>query len=312
LPERVLVTGVLGCLGAWVSNCVLEDGDAVVGFDLGEDTTRLKLVLGTAVGGVQLVRGDVTDLAAVEGVIDEHEITRVIHLAALQVPSVRANPPLGMHVNVAGTVNVFDAVSRRLGRIPNVTYASSAAVYTADDPSPAPESGGTRPGTLYGVSKLADEGMARVYHAEQGVPSIGLRPYVVYGPGRDQGMTSGPSMAMLAAARGEPFHIGYSGSAQYDYAPDVARALVMAAHSGLERAAVYNVPGALADVSEVVACIRTAAPGARVTWDGAPLPFPAAVEAVGFDRDVGPFPRTQLAYGVAATVAHFRRTLASG
>ena len=34
----------------------------------------------------------------------------VVHLAALQVPFVRANPPLGMHVNVAGTVNVFDAV----------------------------------------------------------------------------------------------------------------------------------------------------------------------------------------------------------
>ena len=95
--------------------------------------------------------------------LDEHEITRVVHLAALQVPFVRANPPLGMQVNVAGTVNVFDAVSRRLGRIPNVTYASSTAVYSASDPSPAPESGGCRPGTLYGVSKLADEGMARVY-----------------------------------------------------------------------------------------------------------------------------------------------------
>jgi nucleoside-diphosphate-sugar epimerase len=311
LAERVLVTGVLGCLGAWVSHCVLEDGDEVVGFDLGEDTSRLELVLGGGARRVDLVRGDIADVAAVESVLDEREITRVIHLAALQVPSVRANPPLGMQVNVAGTVNVFDAVSRRLGRIPNVTYASSAAVYTADDPSPAPESGGTHPGTLYGVSKLADEGMARVYHAEQGVPSIGLRPYVVYGPGRDQGMTSGPSMAMLAAAKGEPFHIGYSGSAQYDYAPDVARALVMAAHSGVQGAAVYNVPGALADVSEIVASIRSAVPRAQITWDGGPLPFPAALEAVGFDRDVGPFPRTQLAYGVAATVAHFRRTLAA-
>jgi UDP-glucuronate 4-epimerase len=312
LAERFLVTGVLGCLGAWVAHCVLEDGDVVVGFDLGTDPSRLELVLGADAGRVHVVQGDITDLTAVEGVLDGHEITRVVHLAALQVPSVRANPPLGMQVNVAGTVNVFDAVSRRLGRIPNVTYASSAAVYTADDPSPAPESGGVRPGTLYGVSKLADEGMARVYRAELGVPSIGLRPYVVYGPGRDQGMTSGPSMAMLAAAKGEPFHIGYSGSAQYDYAPDVARALVMAAHSGRVQAAVYNVPGALADVEEVVACIRSVVPGARITWDGGPLPFPAALEAVGFDRDVGPFPRTQLPYGVAATVAHFRRTLASG
>ena len=116
-----------------------------------------------------------------------------------------------MQVNVAGTVNVFDAVSRRLGRIPNVTYASSAAVYTADDPSPAPESGGIRPGTLYGVSKLADEGMARVYHAElrRAVDRAAAVRRLRAGP--RPGNDSGPSVAMLAAARGEPFHIGYSG-----------------------------------------------------------------------------------------------------
>ena len=308
MAERILVTGALGCLGAWVARCVLDDGDAVVGYDLGDDRGRLELVLGADESRVELVRGDITELATLERALDEHEITRVIHLAALQVPFVRANPPLGMHVNVAGTVNVFDAVSRRLDRIPNVAYASSTAVYNPDDPSPAPESGGTRPGTLYGVSKLADEGMARVYHAELGVPSIGLRPYVVYGPGRDQGMTSGPTVAMLAAARGEPFHIGYSGTAQYDYAPDVARALVVAAHSGTDAAAVYNAPGAIAPMAEVVARIQAVVPGAEITFDGAPLPFPPVLEAVGFDRDIAPVPRTPLRDGVAATIAHFRES----
>jgi len=309
LAERILVTGALGCLGAWVARCVLDDGDAVVGYDLGDDRGRLELVLGADESRVELVRGDITELATLERALDEHEITRVIHLAALQVPFGRANPPLGMHVNVAGTVNVFDAVSRRLDRIPNVAYASSTAVYNPDDPSPAPESGGTRPGTLYGVSKLADEGMARVYHAELGVPSIGLRPYVVYGPGRDQGMTSGPTVAMLAAARGEACHSGYSGTAQYDFAPDVARALVLAAHSRTEAASVYNVPGAIAAMAELVETIKAVVPGAEITFDGDPLPFPPVLEAAGFDRDVGPFPRTPLAEGVALTIAHFRHAL---
>ena len=311
MPERVLVTGALGCLGAWVCRCVLDDGDAVVGYDLGDDPSRLELVLGAEAGRVELIRGDITDLAAFERALDEQQITRVIHLAALQVPFVRANPPLGMHVNVAGTVNVFDAVSRRLDRIPSVAYASSAAVYNPSDPSPAPESGGTSPATLYGVSKLADEGIARVYRSEAGVPSIGLRPYVVYGPGRDQGMTSGPTMAMLAAVRGEPFHIGFSGTAQYDYVPDVARAAVTAVHTATGSAGIYNVPGALADLPEVVACIQTAVPGAEITFSGDPLPFPPALEAVGFDREIGPFPRTSLADGVAATVEHFRNEVSS-
>ena len=312
MAERVLVTGALGCLGAWVARCVLDDGDEVVGFDLGENRARLELVLGDDEHSVSLVKGDITDLAAVERALDEHEITRVVHLAALQVPFVRANPPLGMHVNVAGTVNVFDAVSRRLDRIPSVAYASSAAVYNPSDPSPAPEAGGTRPATLYGVSKLADEGVARVYREESGVPSIGLRPYVVYGPGRDQGMTSGPTMAMLAAVRGEPFHIGFSGDAVYDFVPDVARACAHGRaldrrhdrglqHAGRSRRRGRHRRGIQAEV-----------PGAEITWSGDRLPFPPAMEAVGFDREVGPFPRTSLADGVAATVAHFRRTLTTG
>ena len=307
LAERILVTGVLGCLGTWTARAALEDGDAVIGYDLGEDRSRLRLVLGDdAAERVTLVRGDITELSALERALDEHEITRVVHLAALQVPFVRANPPLGMRVNVAGTVNVFDAVSRRLDRIPSVAYASSTAVYNAGDPSPAPESGGNAPTTLYGVSKLADEGLARVYAADAGVPSIGLRPYVVYGPGRDQGMTSGPTAAILAAVQGEPYTIGFRGTAQYDFAPDVARAFLMAASSERDGAAVYNAPGAVASIEEVVETIREAVPGAKLDWSGDPLPFPPELESVGFDRDVDAFPRTSLADGIAATVAHFR------
>ncbi len=309
MAETVLVTGVLGCLGAWTAHAALADGDAVVGYDLGEDTARLRLVLGDDAERVTLVRGDITELEALEHVLDEHAITRVVHLAALQVPFVRANPPLGMHVNVAGTVNVFDAVSRRLDRITGVVYASSTAVYNAGDPSPAPETGGVAPTTLYGVSKLADEGIARVYAADTGVASIGLRPYIVYGPGRDQGMTSGPTAAMLAAVRGEPYSVGFTGTAQYDYAPDVARAFLTAAAAVRDGAAVYNAPGVVASVEEVADQIRAAVPGAQLTWSGVPLPFPAELEAVGFDRDIGPFPRTPLADGIAETVAHFRATL---
>ncbi len=92
----------------------------------------------------------------------------------------------------------------------------------------------------------------------------------------------------------------------------MARGAVIAAHATTASAAVYNVPGAFADVADVVACIEAEVPGAEITWTGDRLPFPPAFESVGFDRDIGPFPRTSLADGVAATMAHFRQTLASG
>jgi nucleoside-diphosphate-sugar epimerase len=305
MPERLLVTGVLGCLGAWVAHVALEAGDEVIGFDLGDDRARLELVVGDRAREVTLVRGDITDLAALERALDEHEITRVVHLAALQVPFVRANPPLGMRVNVTGTVNVLEAVARRLERIPVVAYASSAAVYGPADPTPAPESGGFAPRTLYGVSKLADEGMARVYAADLGVASIGLRPYVVYGPGRDQGLTSGPTAAMLAAAHGEPYEIGFTGRAQYDFCPDVAAGFLRACRVELDGAHVFNTPGVVADVADVIGAIRAVVSGAEITAVGDTLPFPPTLEAVGFERTVGVYPHTSLADGIAATVAHF-------
>lgn len=308
MSGRVLVTGALGCVGAWTLKAALDAGDEAVGLDLGDRTHRLELALSEQERGrVTLVQGDVTDLDAFGRVLDEQGITRVVHLAALQVPFCRADPVLGARVNVVGTVNVFEAVRQRLDRIPGVAYASSAAIYAPDDPSPAPERGGGEPATFYGVTKLANEGTARLYWAESGVPSVGIRPYVVYGPGRDQGMTSGPTLAMEAAARGEAFEIAYGGVAQYDYAPDLGRALHRAA-SVSDGATVGNFPGHVAPMAEVVAAIEAAAPevAGRITFVEVQLPFPAELEATALERVLGALERTPLADGVAATVDRFR------
>src|SRR5690606_31031575 len=112
----------------------------------------------------------------------------VIHLAALQVPFCRADPVKGAQVNVVGTANVFEA-ARQHG-VPQVAYASSIAIFGAPEDYPPgllPNDAPPRPRTLYGVYKQANEGMARIYWQEHGLGSIGLRPYTVFGLGRDQG-----------------------------------------------------------------------------------------------------------------------------
>jgi nucleoside-diphosphate-sugar epimerase len=309
LPERTLVTGALGCLGAWTIKALLELGEEPVGYDLGEDDARLQLVLDEQERRrVTLVRGDVTDGEALGRALQEHAITRVVHLAALQVPFCRADPARGAHVNVYGTVVVFEAVTARRDRIPGLAYASSTAVYNASDPSPAPESGGTGPSTLYGVYKLANEGTARVFWEDERVASIGIRPYVVYGPGRDQGLTSGPTLAMAAAARGEGYEIGYGGTVQYDYAADVGRAFALAARAATHGAHVANFPGVAAAMEEVVAAIEAAAPevAGRITFVEERLPFPERLESGVLERLVGPLPRTPLAENVCRTVERFR------
>jgi UDP-glucuronate 4-epimerase len=306
---RTLVTGALGCLGAWTLKALVDLGEEPVGFDLGSDDARLRLALSDEERArVTLVEGDVTDAHAVGDALDEHAVTNVVHLAALQVPLVRADPERGARVNVHGTVVVFEAVKKRLNRIRGLAYASSTAVYNESDPSPAPESGGMEPSTLYGVFKLANEGTARVYWVDDDVASIGIRPYVVYGPGRDQGLTSGPSLAMAAAARGDGYNIAYGGSAQYDFAPDVGLAFALAAHAATDGAHVANFPGVPSTMQEVVDAIEAAAPAAvgRVTWDEGQLPFPQSLEGHQLEHLVGPLPGTSLADGVRATVEHYR------
>ena len=110
------------------------------------------------------------------------------------------------------------------------------------------------PRTLYGVYKLANEGTATVYAAgDAASPSVGLRPFSVYGPGRDQGLTAGPTLAIAAAVRGEPYQIGFGGRTQLHYAPDVARAFVRAARSAPGGAQTLNLGGPATAIADFVA-----------------------------------------------------------
>ena len=126
----------------------------------------------------------------------QHDIRAIIHLAALQVPFCKADPAAGAKANVVGTVNVFEAArSRGLKRL---AYASSIAAHSFFPGAPWLA-------TLYGAYKLCDEMIARTYAGDWDVPSIGIRPGVVYGVGRDQGLTSKTTVAILAAAAA-PLH----------------------------------------------------------------------------------------------------------
>jgi nucleoside-diphosphate-sugar epimerase len=307
MSDRFLVTGALGCIGAWTLRTLVREGVPAVGFDLGTDTGRLELIMDEPeLGRVELVRGDVTDLDAVERALDEHAITHVIHLAAMLIPLAKADPPRGAQVNVLGTVNVFEAVKRRRDRVRGLAYASSAAVYSGTAVR-LTEDAPPEPATHYGVHKLANEGTARVYWADDGVPSVGLRPYVVYGPGRDQGLTAEPTLAMAAAARGEPYRIAFGGRVQLHYAPDAARAFVDAARRSEEGGAlVANLGGPATHVSEIVAAIEAAAPEAAgsIRFDDTPLPFPEE-----FEGTVHPAPVTPLSEAVRETVELFRARL---
>src|SRR6201995_2141507 len=245
--ERWLITGALGCIGAWTCRQLVREGHDVVAYDLGDDRHRLEAVLAAGeVDQVRFMQGDIADLDALEGAVTGERITHIVHLAALLIPLAKADPPRGALVNVVGTVNVLEAGGRAGG------------VRVEEDDR-------GRPLNHYGVHKQANEGAARVYWLDDRVPSVGQRPHVVYGLGRDHGLTAGPTLAMAAAVRGERYEIGFGGRAQFQYVPDAAEKFISGARGCAGGAAVRNLGGPSEHVEDVIAAIEAAAPEAAGT-----------------------------------------------
>jgi nucleoside-diphosphate-sugar epimerase len=314
--EHFFVTGIMGCIGAWVARNLVQAGAQVTAFDLSTSRHRLELIMTPAeMAQIRFVQGDITDTTAVVTAVTQSQATHFIHLAALQVPFCKANPPLGAAVNVVGTMNVFEAAKQ--AGIGQIVYASSVAVYGKSAMYPErllPHNAPLHPLNHYGVFKQANEGTARIYWQDEGVASVGLRPYTVYGPGRDQGMTSTPTQAMLAAARGEAYHISFGGYNGFQYADDIAKLCIQAAQTPFQGAELFNIKGTVAHMREVVAAIEAAEPSAhgRITYEEAPLLFPDGQEDTELRKRLGTIPDTPLAEGVAKTIAHFKQAVQDG
>ena len=132
MPETYFITGAQGCIGSWIVKALTERGDQPVVFDRSDDSRRLSAIMDEDdVRQVRFVTGDITDGSAVLSALSESNARRVIHLAGLQVPTCKVDPIAGALVNVAGTLNVFEA-ARKIG-LKSIVYASSAAVYGMND-----------------------------------------------------------------------------------------------------------------------------------------------------------------------------------
>ena len=316
MEERFLVTGATGCIGAWVVRNLVRENVPVCITVYDPSLHRLQLIMSPEeIKKVHLRKGNITDLPFLEQALQDFGATHVIHLAALQVPFCKEDPPQGALVNVRGTINVFEAV-KRLG-LHKVVYASSTAVYGLSDEYPhgaLPHEAPLKPRSHYGVYKQANEGNARVYWLDDGIASIGLRPYVVYGPGRDQGMTSTPTAAMLAAARGEPYHISFGGRFGLQYADDVARVFIKAARTDFQGAEVFNIGGTSVAMDEVVETIEAVVPSQKgtITFKDEALPFPEEIDNSHLVACLGPLRQTALTDGISETIAIFKDALKDG
>ena len=308
MSETYFITGAQGCIGSWIVKALIERGDTAVVFDRSDDSRRLSAIMSDEdLARVRFVTGDITDSASVLSALDECGAANAIHLAGLQVPTCRADLVTGALVNVAGTLNVFEA-ARRLG-LKRVVYASSAAVYGMNDDDVAlNETAQCEPTTHYGVFKRANEGNARVYFLDHGLNSVGLRPLTVYGVNRDTGLTSDPTKAMKSAVLGQPFHIRFGGATDFQYVADTAAAFLACADSALEGAHVFNLHGETVTVDRIASFINarvTSANSNLITFGGPPIPIAAAMDDSAIRNTIGSLPSTSLETGIRETMERF-------
>ena len=219
-------------------------------------------------------------------------------MAGVLTPFCAENPVRGAEINLIGTLQVFEA-ARALGHR-KVIYTSSAGVYGPDDGhSPLPH-------THYGAFKLACEGAARAYYADHGISSIGFRPFVVYGPGRESGGSAGPSLAARAAAWGEAYTIPFSGASGLVYVDDVAAAYEAAVLREIDGAHVVNMSGIPTSNERVIEIIRGMVPDARLSIAGPPLTILPDLDIGNIATVLPGVLQTSVEDGLAATVAFYR------
>ncbi len=308
----VLVTGGCGFIGTWVLRELLERGLNVVVLDAGERPARWHRVIGESAERILIVRGSLLDRDLLVNLFQQHRITLVIHLAALLTPACQKDPWEGCQVNVLGTVALLEELRKRQGVIRGFSYASSVAVF-GDEPEHASgaDSNATLPLTFYGAFKKSLELITEQYWRHFRIASVGIRPQVAYGPEREVGLTAGPSLAARAASRGERFCIGYTGRVGYDYVEDVARAFVRAALETPQGAHVVDLPGAIADTTEVVDAIVSAVPQAKnlIAINGPPIPAHAPPKPHFISELFPDWTTTSLRDGIQRTVEFYRRQM---
>jgi len=240
-----VVTGGAGFIGSHVAERLLRDHPAatVRVFDNFSTGAMGNLPFAASAGTrLEVVRGDVRDLAAVEHVVRGAAV--IFHQAAMRsVPRSVADPLGANENNVTGTLHVLEAAKR--AGVKRVVYASSSSVYGDRPELPKREDQPPAPISPYAVSKAAGEQYAAVWTRLYGVETVGLRYFNVFGPRQDPASEYAAVIPrfILWALRGAPLEVHGDGrqSRDFTYIDNVVEANLLAARAPKASGEAFNV-----------------------------------------------------------------------
>jgi len=318
-----LVTGGLGCIGAETTKWLLQNttGKVVV---CGRDVhaARVERVFHDIdVTRLTVLAIDVTDQNVLSDTLGQHAISHVVHLAALQTPDCNQHRDLGMQINLGGTQNLIEAMKLHRTQIKRFVFASSIAVYGPRDSYPlgrVPLRAEPYPVNVYGAWKLAGENITRIFHEETGIDALSIRPGVLFGPGRDAGLTSTPTTAMKAVAMGIPYQIPFENRQDYLYAPDVGAAFGNAILEPFTGYSAFTLPSHTVDTGQILTAITQAAAelgieqSCHLTIGNQQVPFICDLDYQNFCEAFPGTPHTSLDEAVLSSLQCFRNHVDRG
>lgn len=182
IDRPVLVTGCCGFLGSWLTIALVDAGASVVGL-VRDEVPFSHLRTSGYIERISVVRGDVTDYACMERVLNEYEIDTVFHLAAQTIVTIANRAPLStFDTNIRGTWTLLEA-ARHAPKVSRLLVASSDKAYGVHERLPYTEDAPLRACYPYDVSKSCAELIARAYYATYGLPLAITRCANLYGGG---------------------------------------------------------------------------------------------------------------------------------
>ena len=292
----IIVTGAGGCIGSWIMSILHRSNIECVGIDLTEEKRRAELIIDKEVSNLKWEKCDITDFKLLKKIINKYDPSAIIHLAGLQVPFCANDPALGARVNVEGTINVLN-ISREMS-IKRTVYASSVAALGMPPAGPWKE-------TLYGAYKQANEHTAFVYWSDWKVPSIGIRPNIVYGLARDQGVSSKNTLAIQAAVLEKEYEIPCKGKYSWLYAGEAASAFIMSVSKDINNALVFNLNGPCETIENGISIIKKLNTKAKITCSGNSFPFPPDLDDMPLRNQIGDYPSISVKEGIKETFKAF-------
>ncbi|MBA7597525.1 UDP-N-acetylglucosamine 4-epimerase [subsurface metagenome] len=225
---KVLVTGGAGFIGSHLVDGLLARGHSVTVLDDLSSGTMDNLKTHTDNPAFRFIQGDIRDAEAVKRALAG--VDAVIHEAAMiSVPLSVKNPEFARSVNVDGTLTLLKA---SLGHgVKRFVYSSSCAVYGEQAELPISEDVPPQPLSPYASSKLAAEKNCLTFHEREGLETICLRYFNVYGPRQTFGEYAGVMMKFLERLRSDQPPIIYGDGEQtrdFVYVSDVVDATLLA------------------------------------------------------------------------------------